>query len=248
MILLLDVGNSAVQWALVDEGGAVTQTDFAEHNGRFAELADEYWSAIDRPAAVLACNVAGQQASSEIDAWCRHHWQIVPRYAETGSECYGVINAYPEPRRLGIDRWLTMLAVKGEFEQPVVIVDCGTAITIDVMTGDGRHQGGLIVPGISLMRQSLTENTPLDIKGRQVSDVSLFARDTLDAVLGGTLYMAAAFIDRVMEDVAATLDQRAEGIICGGTAEQLIPLLKNGFTHRPALVLEGLLVYAEECE
>jgi type III pantothenate kinase len=141
-----------------------------------------------------------------------------------------------------------MLAVKGEITQPVVIVDCGTAITIDVMTVDGTHQGGLIVPGITLMRESLTDSTPLDVEGRQVSDVSLFARDTLDAVLGGTLFMAAAFIDRVMDDVCETFGQRPAGILCGGSARELQPLLKNGFGVRPALVLEGLLVYMEECE
>ena len=248
MRLLVDIGNTAIRWVCVDAThGSLPDPERYEHADNVAAALKSCWTGMPVPDEVWVSNVAGDQAAAAVTDWCRGHWSLAPHFAIARACCAGVINAYPEPQRLGVDRWLSLLACHGRYAQPVVIIDCGTAITVDVMQADGQHLGGLIVPGVRLTREALTEKTPLDVEGRQISDVSLFARDTLDAVLGGTLYMAAAFIDRILADVAEALGKVPKGIISGGSAEDLLPLLKNGFEHRPALVLEGLAIHAEAC-
>src|SRR3569832_603245 len=128
------------------------------------------------------------------------------------------------------------------------IVDAGTAITLDDLSTDGHHLGGLIMPGIELMRRSLLERSE-GIRAATASpergDITLLARDTQSGVDGGTLYAAVAAIDRVMQDVGTELGETLTRVITGGDAERLLTLLHGQYHHVPDLVLHGLAIIAE---
>ena len=123
------------------------------------------------------------------------------------------------------------------------VVDCGTAITLDVLAGDGLHLGGLILPGITSMRRSLTKDTA-GIRDVEGEPRILLARSTGAAVAAGTLYAAVALVDRVVNDVANELHQPVACLITGGDAPQVRPLLAVHSVLRQDLVLHGLALLA----
>ena len=94
-------------------------------------------------------------------AWVESKWGVPFKTIKAEAQQGALINGYMEPERLGVDRWLAMLAVIEEEqpEVPICVIDCGSAITIDAVNAKGEHVGGLIVPGISMMRNALVKGT-----------------------------------------------------------------------------------------
>jgi len=251
VILLVDVGNSRIKWAclikgkLEQHGSAPRDKDL----DALGAVLEQHWRKIKKPGAVLISNVAGSAVADALAAWCQNRWKIQPRFIVAEYGACGVTNAYSHPERLGADRWAALIAAHHHFKGPVCIVDAGTAITIDVLNERGVHQGGLIIPGLAMMRRSLLEQTQDILPSTAepaAGDISLLARDTHDGVNGGTLYALVAVIDRVVADVRTELGTDLTRVITGGDAETLLPLLAGHYHHHPELVLEGLAVIAEE--
>src|SRR5699024_7332781 len=165
---------------------------------------------------------------------------------------YGIRNAYSKPETLGIDRWLALIAVRQRYRNAnrdgvICIIDCGTAITVDVLAANGQHLGGLIVPGLAMMPKLLADNTAGIDKTDNKSqwEHSLLASTTDTAVSAGAFYAAVAFIDRVSGDVAVETNGEVKRIITGGDAPRILPLLKDKYEHLPDLVLWGLAQVAK---
>jgi type III pantothenate kinase len=122
---------------------------------------------------------------------------------------------------------------------------------MDALDAKGQHLGGLIIPGLNMMRSALIQNTG-GIHEQKLNQgegkVSVLARDTLGAVSGGALYALIAVIDRVTADLAADLQAPLARIICGGDAERLLPLLAESYRYEPNLVLQGLAILAESAK
>jgi len=247
MQLLIDIGNSRVKWALFD-GRQLMEPGQASHDDRaLARGATDTWQVLQRPSRVIASVVANEQRAAELTAWCARHWGLAVELVRSSSEACGVINAYPNPRQLGSDRWATLVAARAQAQGVICIVDAGTAITIDVLDSDGRHLGGLISAGFSLMRRSLardTGNIDYERAANQLGEPRLLTDNTRDAVLNGTLHAAVAMVDRVVEQLRSSVSADMDLVITGGDALQLLPLLRFPFRHEPHLVLEGLAVIA----
>ena len=159
-----------------------------------------------------------------------------------------MINAYVEPQRLGSDRWAALIGAHAAVSGPLCVVDCGSAVTLDALDVKGQHLGGLIIPGLDMMRGALINNTSgihEQALARGEGEVSVLARDTQGAVTGGVLYTLIAVIDRVTADLAADLQSPLTRVITGGDAERLLPLLAGPYRHEPELVLQGLAIVAE---
>lgn len=241
MKLFLDRGNSSIKW------GAHDGTQWVA-GGRLVLGVDDNadFSALPTPDAVFYASVASAARDVAMLDRLSHAWQCPVKLVETSSEAAGVRCAYADPSRLGVDRWLAVLAA---FQPGVtsIAVDAGTAITIDAVGPDGLHLGGLIAPGISLMQRALYSNTDrIPDEGDAGIDVPFLGRDTREAVIGGSVQAAAGFIDRVVSELRTTHGETTRCLLTGGDGERLRSELRNEFEWRPRLVLDGMLRIANE--
>jgi type III pantothenate kinase len=250
VILLVDVGNTRIKWATLLKGKLDHRGDAsrAKDPGTLAEDLEQHWRKLKKPRAVLISNVAGPACAEALSTWISKRWQTQARFVTPEHSAFGVTNAYTAPERLGPDRWSALIAVRRHIRGSACVIDAGTAVTIDVLDAQGIHQGGLIIPGLAMMRRALLEQTE-DILPAAAApssgDATLLARDTQNGVNGGTLYTLVAVIDRVIADIGTELDGTPACIITGGDAAVLIPLLTGDYHHYPELVLQGLGVIAE---
>lgn len=242
MVLLIDVGNTRIKWALLDDG-RLCATDAIEHSGRAMAIEQMLERVSIVPAGVVAANVAGDEWAAQITSAVRDKWSLPVVFAVTPARHGSVRNGYDDFTQLGIDRWLAMTAALDQFPGPLCIVDAGTAITIDVVAAGGNHQGGYILPGLDLMRRSLAEGTG-DLRRlagteQQLADAPRAPGcSTRAAIDAGTLAAICGAIDYCCNDSAI--------VLTGGDAERLRHHLDVVAQHEPHLVLKGLALAAAE--
>ena len=247
-MIVFDVGNSSVKWATENNGVLEGVGQFYYRDEGFTRSANRAWEGLPAPRILAVANVAGAGMEHEISEWAGKIWDTVPYYVRATDQAAGVTNAYREPGSLGVDRWAAIVAAHHRTENPVCVIDCGTAITLDVVDADGKHLGGLIAPGLAMMRRSLVQETaaigpmPDGADGLQ----SLFSRNTIEGVNSGVMHMAGALIDRVTGEAAVGYGCNLEAVITGGDAEKLLPLLLRTPRYDRHLVLKGIAILARE--
>lgn len=243
MRLLLDLGNTRLKWALQaqPEGwlarGAV---DWREDTMAGLELA---WSGLPRPDTVIAASVVDAVREALVAEVVGSLFARATGWWRTPASACGVRNAYVEPQRLGVDRFLAMVAAHADGRAPCVLAGVGTALTLDALASDGRHLGGLIAPGPQLMRQSLLDAT-VQVRLDRPGEILELADNTTDAVASGCFQAAAALIERFATRMAARLDGAPTLILGGGDAATLMPLLSLPARLSQDSVLRGLAVWA----
>ena len=241
MRLLVDIGNTRVKWAR-DSGAAdlETGTSFASEIGTLPGDLDRYWSAIERPSAVWICNVAGAELEHVLTGWCVTRWALAPHWVRSVAEAQGIVNAYADPSRLGADRWVAMIGARSLFGHPVCVASLGTAVTVDLVDAGGRHRGGLIAPGLTLMKESLLLRVG-GVKPESVVDMPDFwGRDSGACLESGVLQMAAALIERAVRQAEQDLGVPPSLMLTGGDANAVSPWLSVRHATVPDLVLQGL--------
>ena len=252
MILLLDVGNSFIKWAWLDSAwpkcarkGLPTLSDADEllHAGEALPTAlSEAWKGLEKPEQVWMANVAGNDVLDIINTWVKQHWDCPVRLANSQPQSGKVVNSYTEPSQLGVDRWLGLLAANVAHAGPSAVIDCGSAITVDAIDASGKHLGGLILPGIKMMRDSLYTDTS-DINETADAETPagmLFATNTATGVEIGSLYAVVSYIERVVSDMQKVMGTELSCVLTGGDAEEVQPLLSVALENNPVLVLQGL--------
>jgi type III pantothenate kinase len=245
MMLLIDVGNSRLKWT-VQHNGALQTTRHIEYRGRpLSLLLEEQWAEIPPPKRVLVTNVAGQSLALALAAWVQDAWGLPIDFMQVERESFGVRIAYDDPSRFGVDRWVALVAARHLLSGAVCVIDCGTAITLDVMDADGIHIGGLIVPGLMLMRKSLTENTQGIGAVPHHGEHPLLAQDTATAVQAGSYWAAVGFIDRVVNELRRDMQTHLNTVITGGDAALLLPRLAGTYRHEPDWLMKGMAIIAE---
>jgi type III pantothenate kinase len=175
------------------------------------------------------------------------YWGLEAQFAVTRRDCLGLRVAYAQPTRLGVDRWLALLGALGRGAAAALVVDVGTAATFDVLAPAGRHLGGLILPGLTMMRDSLFAGTHIP-SGEPESADEPWATDTGAAVATGSLHALAALAERLHQ----RLWDRLSGsvgvgsapppalLITGGDGPRIAPLIARPLELVPELVLCGL--------
>ncbi|MGH8372409.1 MAG: type III pantothenate kinase [Gammaproteobacteria bacterium] len=245
MKLLVDVGNSCIKWAYQD-GHELCDHGFIMHGGyKLDEVLGAAWRKLPKPSQVIVANVAGPMANHVLNQLSQQYFGLMPTYMISSAKAGGVTSGYRDPARLGVDRWAALIGAFNRHGAPACVIDCGTAITLDAITRDGRHLGGLIAPGIHLMRHALVGATAGITDEEDDEDSGVFAQDTHAAVAGGALNAAVGLIARVSAQMLAELGNEAKRLITGGDAERLLTHLQEGYTLVPHLVLEGLSVMAD---
>lgn len=246
MRLLVDVGNSAVKWAFAGGDGIAGGDRFVHRGLDIAAQLSLAWGSLQRPAEVCVVNVAGEAMASTLTAWTRQHWSLIPKFFSTGDTACGVTNAYSVPENLGVDRWVALIGAHHQLRGAVCVIDCGTAITLDLLAASGQHQGGLILPGVETLKQMLLEDTAEVKPSAAPPLITLLASSTGAGVHGGAVYMAVAATDRLINDLTAKQGPDLEVLITGGDAGTILTLLAHPAHHDPELVLKGLAILAGE--
>ena len=241
MILCLDAGNTRVKWGVHDGNGWLHQqvTDYTDLASLSAVLPYQVQH-------FLACNVAGMAVQQRIERIAQQ--LAVPlNFFQSTVACCGVKNNYSQPTQLGADRWAGLIAARALLissePEAAIVVQSGTATTVDFLDAAGVFQGGLILPGLQLMHQSLTHHAAglRDIAGALDGlDLSRPAKNTQDAMASGALYATLGAIERMRRIHCAT-----QCVLSGGAAGYLAPHLSTPALVVDYLVLEGLRAVAE---
>lgn len=263
-ILELDQGNTRGKWRLLRTvfGGEVSG---AAHGGSTSASSTEvvargsfapgsWWEAEELPAAWLqfppekirAANVAGAIVGKSIAQRLQRSLDVSVAFARVTPECEGVRCAYDRVDRLGVDRWLAVLAAYNRDSSPAMVVDCGSAVTLDLLGGGGAHLGGYIVPGMSLMRRALHCDTDaVKVAEPEMGGLPLApGRNTEDAVNRGLPLMVVGAVERAYDALVhqcAVSGERAPRLLfTGGDGAQIASLCDRPNQLVEDLVMEGL--------
>mgnify|MGYP001287640102 FL=1 len=244
MTLLLDLGNTRLKAALTVPGDGVRLLGEAPHRelGMAAALVEAL--AGQAPPAITAwcANVAGAGAGAELATALAALGGGPVEFLRGRAEACGVRCAYPEPARLGADRWAALLGARGVVAADCLVIDAGSALTIDALRADGRHLGGWILPGLGMMVAALESRTGDLAHLRQASAPAAlagFPTDTGPAMTGGALLAAAGAVTRAEARLEAEAGGPARLLLTGGDAPALAAELGRGEVV-PELVLRGL--------
>ena len=235
MILCIDSGNTRLKWGLRD-GSAWAAT------GALAHAQAAAWELPQRPLRIVACNVAGSRGDSAIEALAQRLDLGVDWVRSQPAQC-DVVNRYDAPDQLGADRWAALIGARSLYAGPCVVVMCGTATTIDLLDADGKFQGGLILPGLDLMRAALADSAA-DLPPAR-GEYHELPRNTFDAIASGAVEATLGAIERMSRRTASavrvdTATHDFSVILSGGAASMLVPHLELQHRVIDNLVLEGV--------
>lgn len=238
---LFDLGNTRLKCAPLRDDGSVGEVQALPHRE------DDVAAAVDR---ALPARIEVAYLASVADPALRVAvlQALAPRcrrisLARTQRRGGGVAIAYAQPHKLGVDRYLALLAAHARAPGAALVCGVGTALTIDLLDADGRHRGGRIAPSPELMRAALHQRAAqLPVDGGQYRE---FADDTEDALLSGCVGAAVALVERSAVQAHTLLGATPALLLHGGGAAALRPLLP-GAIDAPSLVLEGLAIWARD--
>lgn len=241
MNLLVDIGNSRLKWGIAVKD-AIAYRGVLTNEELDRVCLFRAWQQLPRPSSVAVVCVAAERVFALVEAVVRDLWAGI-NLVRPASEAraYGVTNAYARPEKLGVDRWLALLAARHYYPLPVCIADCGTAITVDWIDRHGMHLGGVICPGLTLMRRSLSAGTEALTFDSSCHPAGL-ANCTEAAVFNGVVNAASGLIERVygMSNLGGAL------LLTGGDAELIAACLASDAVIDTDLVLRGLAVVLAE--
>ena len=237
MILAIDAGNSRIKWGLHDtirwlEQSSVTVADLASLKTQ--------WRTLPHPKKIIITNVAGENIRAQLESVIKHFWKISPSWLiSTSSQC-GVKNSYADSTQLGSDRWAALIAAWQICKSSCLVVNAGTATTIDALSEKGIFLGGVILPGLELMQRSLEQNTA-GLKATP-GHFEKFPKNTANAMLSGSLQAQAGAIERLYKELASS----TICILSGGSSALIQEQLNIPTRSIDNLVLEGLIRIAME--
>jgi type III pantothenate kinase len=245
-LLAIDAGNTRVKWGLFDANGTLLV------NGACLN-AEIVYTKLPAATRIIISNVAGEYIKKQLE-------EILPKHIPThwitakGSEC-GVNSRYDQPEKLGTDRWAALVAAWNIKQAPCVVVNAGTAVTIDALANNhdqGEFIGGMILPGIYLMQQSLgvaAAQLPLIQAEKSTSALSeqfqdIFAKNTADAMRAGAINAACGAIKQMHSALAVLTSEEKQTpyiFISGGNAQLIKDNLLSDVTNL-ALIVDNLVL------
>ncbi|RUO60471.1 type III pantothenate kinase [Pseudidiomarina insulisalsae] len=238
--LLIDAGNTRVKTALMDAEGHIEPW----FNQSYDDL--EQYPLSDSLTDVWLAPVGGSVQQQQLNNWLKDLRERVHNVVSERT-AFGVTNAYAEPLNLGVDRWLALLGAYNELAKPTLIIDAGTAITVDWVDAQGQHLGGWITPGVELMQTSVTARAPRVFAHQQQmwGRVNQLGTSTPDGLMDGCVNMFAGLVRQALHVTEAELDWFDFRVLFSGGSTPLLPMdLKRRGEHRSELVLQGLALYA----
>jgi type III pantothenate kinase len=222
--IYIDIGNSAVKWRTLESD--VYSKNVDEFITSTLPQADSAWVSA----------VANLDIVEDLKSLFKEFHLV-----ESQKKCSNLVVAYDDPSSLGSDRFFAMLGAMNQFsKKPLLVIDIGSAMTFDVINGDGIHQGGLIMPGLAALRISFSKFETTDL----TTNIDGLARNTTDAWKNGT---HAMLISSINDQIEKFNDIFSDGIvtICGGLVDEIKNQLPDSVQIFDNLVLDGLECYSQ---
>ncbi len=244
MNVVIDVGNSRINWASVEQG-ALVGVGNALHidslDRAFETLAHTLPKHVER---IMVSNVAGEAFARRLLKLSTDCWSCEPEFVEPVAMQCGVRSAYGHPEQIGSDRWVNVIAAHNVTTGPACVIDAGTSVTFDAVDEGGQHLGGLIFPGLRMMISALDTKTSdisvTEAPTRLPQGISILGKSTDESVGHGVMLALATGLNRAIQLVEGELKVDPKVFLTGGDAELFLPLLEKDVDHRKNLILEGL--------
>jgi type III pantothenate kinase len=222
--IYIDIGNSAVKWRTLD-------------SDVYSKYVDEFLtSTLPQADSAWVSAVANLDIVEDIKSLFKEFHLV-----DSQKKYNNLVVAYDDPSRLGSDRFFAMLGAMNQFsKKPLLVIDIGSAMTFDVIDGDGYHQGGLIMPGLGVLRKSFSKFETSDVS----TSFDDLASNTTDAWKNGT---QAMLISSINDQIEKFNDMFSDGIvtICGGLVDEIKNELPDSVQIFDNLVLDGLECYSQ---
>jgi type III pantothenate kinase len=236
--LQLDVGNSRAKWRLVEQGSIRARGEYSAADDASRQSLLGCAGSLDH---IWVSSVAAPAQDEALAALLGEQWGIDPWFARTEARSGDLTNSYEDPGRMGVDRWLAMLGARRRVSGRLCVIDAGSALTIDIVSATGRHEGGYIIPGAGLMERALLLDTDR-VRFEEAADYALSpGTDTASAVRHGIALAQVGAVTAALEQAG---DDTPALLFSGGGGEHLMDLLQMDGEWAPDLVFEGLEVMA----
>ena len=237
-ILAIDAGNTRIKWGWFDGRCWVKQSWIASAE---AGQLGTVLAALSAPDRIVISNVASGAVRELIGAALKP-FRVEPHWIKSEAQQCGIRSSYSDPAQLGSDRWAALIGAWHLFHGPCVVINAGTTLTVDALSGEGVFLGGFIVPGVELMRAALARNTA-QLK-LQEGRFTYFPDCTADAIMSGAVNALAGSIERMLRFMEETGQIAPLIVLSGGAAALLEPQLNARVEVVDNLVLEGLACIA----
>lgn len=236
--LVIDAGNTRIKWGVRDADRWAARGALARAEAAGLSDVPELQAGVD---AVVASNVAGPEVQAALESLARRLQRPLHTIVAEARRL-GVTNGYEDPGQLGTDRWAALIAAHHGAEGHKLVVNAGTALTIDALAADGRFLGGSILPGPAMMRRALDRGTAgLRLTEGRYAD---FPRCTPDAITSGAIHAACGAVMRIAHAMAAQGCRPRTIVLSGGAAGEIAPHLPFAPAIHENLVLDGLVLIA----
>jgi type III pantothenate kinase len=245
MNLLVDLGNTRLKWVLENRRETIARGVHAHADATLSRALASAWDALPDAKRIIVASVAPLAVDIELEALAQRQFGVTPEFVKSPASGLGVRNAYAEPERLGVDRFLALAAAHAAHRRAQIVVSVGTAMTLDALAADGTHLGGWILPSPALMQGALLARTAR--VGVADGDVTEFAETTADAVRSGTVNAAIGAILRFRANAERRFAKNPALVLTGGGADELASMLTDA-ERRDDLVLDGLALWAASPE
>ncbi len=247
--LLIDIGNTRIKWAHYSPQTSAKELfghGVLEHGSQIETEILQQVLPPENLHYIFVSAVTDDLNSQRIKKQLQSIFDVPVQMVRSSSQFNNLINGYNQPALLGVDRWVALI---GAFTQAksgrgVFVVDVGTAITIDAVDAEGKHLGGIISPGLSLMRNSLSKNTERLMLVEEAK-ISTVADNTQDAIASGTIWSLVGLIQQIEQRLALDDDSKIDYLITGGDAQKILPHLPVRYTLVTDLILQGLAALAQ---
>ncbi len=242
--LLLDMGNSRLKWGLTALTGLMDLTVptylqsgwVSYRESVLSSLLDAAWQQLPRPERVILCSVVPAATLVVLHQWLESRWSLSPIQLNTSDPMPGLHHGYEDPIRLGADRWLAMAGALLHASPPLVVVDVGTAMTIDLVDASGTHCGGWILPGLLSMQRQLIAQTGLKEVSTKIARLAPGLSTSAGMANGALL----ALVGAVHQVAQMPKWQNCSWLLSGGDGQRLQSHLAFHATWVDSLVLDGL--------
>ena len=243
-ILLMDIGNTRMKWGLLKGKKISGIGSLSTPDPRDFDLKPLFNAVSSNVKSIVASCVLSRETQVKLAESFSDHFKLDIKFIEPKNRFSGLTNGYSNPSKLGADRWAAMIGANNEFGGNILVIDMGTAITIDCIDSEGMHKGGQILPGLksffNILDQSTGSiNTKINISHTATKEIKKWGKNTDDAIISGAMSAISGAINTAVFSFKIE-DSMPSVILTGGDAIYFKDVFDYTLFYRPNLVIEGL--------